>query len=267
MATDARTNDADRAPALEERLTADEARLEADERRLAADEALIEAEEAEIGENRLLSWFGIAIGGALLVAVTALVLSVVALKHDVRQIQYTAGDGSVGTAAIRDGAVTNQKLDVGAVSRSAIAGEAVGVREIEPNAITGALVARDSLTGADIREGTLRTVPAAGTARTATDSARLGGRPSQVYLSSVVDARVATTTDTRRYKGPLTARCPAGSRVISGGASIRGVMRGAAIVSSSPEQGAAWTASARVAGSPPRSWQLVVTAVCANGGK
>jgi hypothetical protein len=153
------------------------------------------------------------------------------------------------------------------VSRDAVAGEAIGGGEIEPNAITGGLVARDSLTGADIRVRTLKTVPVAATARKAEDSARLNGLPSRVFLSSVVDVRAASLLDARRIKGPLTAHCPAGSRVLSGGARIRGAVHGATIVSSAPEAGAGWTATARVVSSLARSWELVVTAICASGGE
>lgn len=270
MPGDVRTTGAGGVPALEDRLTADEARLAADERRLAADEARIEAEEEEISESRVIAWSGIALACVLIVAVTALVISVVALEDDVHTIRSFAAKDSVGTLAIRDGAVTAEKLASGSVSRDAVAGEAIGTQEMEPNAVTGALVAPNTLTGADIREGSLGSVPAAKratSAGTADDSGRLGGIPAPAFLSSVVDSRAVTGLNASSPKGPLTAHCPVGSRVISGGARIRGVIHGAAIVSNTPESGTAWTATARVAGSRPRPWQLVVTAICATGGK
>jgi hypothetical protein len=252
------------------RLAAVDQRLAAVEQRLSADEARIEAEEEEISESRVIAWSGIALACALIVAVTALVISVVALEDDVHTIRSFAGKDSVGTLAIRDGAVTTEKLATGSVSRDAVAGEAIGTHQIEPNAVTGALVAPNTLTGADIRESSLGTVPSAKKAKstgTADDAARLGGAPASAFLSSVVDARAATVVNASSPKGPLTARCPAGSRVISGGARIRGVLRGAAIVTNTPEAGTAWTATARVSGQEGRPWQLVVTAICATGGK
>jgi hypothetical protein len=269
MAGDTHTDDVRGVPELEQRLAADEARLASDEARLAADEARIEAEEIEVRENRIIAWFGVALALALVTAVTAVVISLVALHDDVGTIRNAAADDSVATTALQDGSVTTDKLADGAVTRAAVAGGAVGSGQLEPGAVTGAHVARDSLTGADIRERTLATVPAArtaATARTATDSARLGGLPSRVYLSALVDVRAASAIDARRIKGPVVARCPSGSRVISGGARVQGAASGAAIVTSAPEDGAAWTATARVARTPAPPWQLIVSAVCAEGG-
>ena len=172
--------------------------------------------------------------------------------------------------------VTTNKLASGSVSRNAVAGAAIGTEQIEPNSVTGALVAHDTLTGADIREGSLGTVPSAKTATsakqatsagTAEDSARLGGLSRSAFLASVVDTRAETVLNSSSPKGPLTAHCPVGSRVISGGARIRGVVRGAAIVSNTPDAATAWTATARVVAQQRRPWQLVVTAICATGGE
>jgi hypothetical protein len=270
MAGDARSDHMNGVPAIE-------ARLDADEARLSYDEARLEAEEAEVQENRIVAWFGVAIALVLVVAVTALVLSVFALRDDVGTMRRFSPAGSVGTLSLRDEAVTREKLAPGAVDRTALAGAAVGREQIAPGAvgreqiaagsIAGAQVARDALTGAAIKERTLGVVPAARTARTASDSARLGGLPSRVFLSSVVDVRIASGTDVRQVKGPLVARCPTGSRVLSGGARIRGAARGAAIVTNAPEQETGWTATARVSATPARTWQLVVSAVCADGGE
>ena len=267
MAGDTHTNDVQGVPEFEQRLAADEARLASDEARLAADEARIEVEEMEVRENRIVAWFGVALALALVIAVTAIVISLVALHDDVGTIRHAAADDSVATEALQDGSVTTAKLAGGAVTRSAVAGGAIGGGQLEAGAVTGTHVAPNSLTGADIREPTLTTVPAARTARTARDSARLGGLPSRVFLSAVVDVRASSTTDARRVKGPIVARCPTGSRVISGGASIQGAANGAAIVTSAPDDGAAWTATARVARTPAPSWRLIVSAVCAEGGE
>jgi hypothetical protein len=253
----------------EARLAADEARLSRDEARLSHDEARLEAEEAEVKENRIVAWFGVGLALALVVAVTALVLGLVAVQGDVGSIRRTAGDGSVDTSALQDDAVTAAKLAAGAVTADAMAGGAIGSAALAPRAVTGAHVARDTLTGADIRERSLRAVPSAreaGTAETAANAKQLGGLPARVYLSQVTNVRAATVTDARRVKGPLTARCPAGTRVIAGGAGIRGAVTGGALVRNEPEDGSGWTATARLA-SAQRAWQLVVTAICAAGGE
>jgi len=267
MAGDAHTSEAEGVPALEQRLADDEARLARDEVRLSHDEARLEAEEAEVRESRIVAWFGVGLALALVVAVTALVIGVVALNEDVSSIRRSAADDSVATAALEDGAVTSDKLAGRAVTQAAVAAGAIGPAQIQPGAIAGAHVARDSLTGADIRERALGVVPVARTARTALDATRLGGLPARVYLSAVADVRAASLTDARPTKGPLTARCPAGSRVISGGATIRGAVHGAALVANAPDGDSAWTATARVVRTSPPAWQLVVSAVCAQGGE
>jgi hypothetical protein len=251
---------------LEQRLTADEARLAADEARLARDEARLEAEHVEVQENRVVAWFGVGLALVLVVAVTALVIGLVALRGDVGSIRRAAAEDSVATQSLRDDAVTTEKLATGSVTRDDIASGAIGTAEIAPGQVTGAHVARNALTGADVSERSLGTVPSARRARSAGDAARLGGLPAHTYLAEVVDVSATTVTDSRRAKGPLLARCPAGTRVISGGAAIRGAVTGAALISNTPDHGTGWTATARVARGDTPAWRLVVTAVCATGG-
>ncbi len=252
---------------LEQRLAADEARLAADEARLARGEAELEAERVEIHENRIVAWFGVGLALALVVAVTALVIGLVALRGDVGSIRRAAAEDSVATQSLRDDAVTTEKLATGSVTRDDIASAAIGTAEIAPDQVTGAHVARNALTGADLSERSLRTVPSAREAREAVNATRLGGLPARVYLSQVSDVRAATPTDARPVKGPLAARCPAGSRVISGGAAIRGAAAGAALVANEPDDATGWTATARVVSRERPVWRLVVTAVCAAGGE
>jgi hypothetical protein len=193
MAGDVRTDGPGGVPALEARLASDEARL-------AADEARLEAEDREVRENRVVAWSGVAIALALAIAVTALVLAVVALRHDVGTLQQDTPASSVGTSSLRDDSVTADKLAPRAVGRDALAAQAVGAEQLAAGSVTGPAVA------------------------------------------------------------------DAGTRVLSGGARIRGAVSGAALVSNAPDAGTGWTATARVAATPPRTWQLVVSAVCAAGG-
>lgn len=263
MTTGAPRDDRGGAPALE-------ARLSADETRLARDEARLEIEEAEVRETRIVAWSGVGLALALVVAVTALIVSVIALSGDVGTIRRDTPADSVSTASLRDGAVTREKLADAAVDRVILAGGAVGADQLAPDAVTSPNVAANALTGADIKESSLHTVPAAQSAQsaqTAQESAHLGGLPSRAFLSSVVDVRIATAIDARAIKGPLVARCPAGSRVLSGGARIRGAVTGAALVTNAPDAGTGWTATARLASKPLRTWQLIVSAVCAEGGE
>jgi hypothetical protein len=253
----------------EERLTLDEQRLAVDEQRLLSDEARLEAEEQDVRENRIVAWLGVGLALAVTLAVVALVVAILAVRDDVAALGRSAPAGSVATESLRDESVTSEKLAAGAVTRDAIGGGAVAHAQLARDAVAGAQVAPDSLTGADILERTLATVPGATRAARASaagNAERLGGLPAGDYLSRVVDVRATSLTDAQIVKGPLIVRCPAGARVISGGAAIEGAARGAAIVDNAPAGATGWTATARVVRRPQPAWRLVVTAICARGG-
>jgi hypothetical protein len=256
---------------LAARLTADEARLLADEQRLLTDEARLEADEAQTGRSRFLSYSALALASTLAIAVTALVFAVVALRQDVGTLGRDAPDASVGTEALQTGSVTTDKLGTGAVGPAAVAPGAIGPAALAagaidsaalaPDAVTGAQVAPNALTGADVAERTLGRVP------TAQDAQRLGGTPAGAYVARPLAVSTTTTADTQRIKGPVVARCPAGTRVLSGGAAIHGAATGASLVRSEPDGVSAWTATARVTQSRMPRWRLEVSAVCASGGE
>jgi hypothetical protein len=243
--------------ALEMRLSEDETRLARDEALIAADEARLLRDEQRLAADerathlaRHLSVISVALAVVLAIAVTGLVLGVIALRGDVDAITNAAPDESVGTSAIQDAAVTADKLADGSV--------------------TAGKVRRDSLTGADVRESTLSTVPSARVsrrARSATDATRLGGSPPWAYLSRIETIDASSATDARATKGPLVARCPTWMRVISGGAVVEGAVRGVAIVRSAPDGPGAWSAVAQGQRSSTTPWRLVVSAVCATGGR
>ena len=252
--------------ALERRLARDEAVMAADEARLLEDEQRIGADERATRLARRLSVISAALAVALAIALAGLVLGVIALREDVDAIAGSAPENSVGTSSIRDSAVTAGKLADGSVTGAALAPSAVGGSQLRADAVTSASVRRDSLTGADIRESTLGRVAGARESLQADDAARLGGLPPARYLSGVeiVDAR--TPTDSSPTKGPLAARCPDGTRVVSGGAAVEGVVRDVAIVRSAPDGRAAWAAAANGPADATDAWRLVVTAVCVTGG-
>ena len=245
----------------EARLAVDEARLTRDEQRLLVDEARLEAEEELLEESRIVAWSGVGLGVVLAIAVAALVLAIIAVQDDIGAFKRSVPAGSVNTAAIRDASVTSDKLAAGAVGPDAVAGGAIGRQELASDAVAGAQVAPNALTGADIKESELHAVPAA------RDAARLGGVAAHRYLSQVFDVSATSLTDARPIKGPVTVQCPAGSRVISGGATIAGAARGASLVTNAPDGTHGWTATARVARSDEPPWRVVVTAICAVGGE
>jgi hypothetical protein len=239
--------------ALERRLTTDEARLARDEARLLSD-------ERRMRSNR---WLTLGLGIALAIAVTGLIVAILALRRDVHALSTAAPSGSVSTAAMQDDAVTSDKLAAGSVTAEELSDGSVGAAAIAPGAVGGAAVAGNSLTGATIRESTLGQVPSAGTAG---DSRKLAGQPASAYLSRLRTVRAESALDASRVKGPLSARCPGGYRVLSGGASVEGATHALAIGESAPQHGDQWVALARRYRPSKNEWRLVVTAICAMGG-
>ncbi|MFN8110939.1 MAG: hypothetical protein U0Y82_14005 [Thermoleophilia bacterium] len=283
----------DAVTALDDRLHADEARMARDEARLTEDERRLDLDERWLRRSWRLE---VAVMALLALTAGALAMSWFALHRDVQAVAKAAPkDNSVGTGAIRDSAVTAGKLADGSVTRakltrgaitggaivpgavgtSALAAAAVtrrnlangsvGPKKLVDNAVTGRAVAPDSLTAADINESTL-TVGQATRATTASNATALGGLAASRYVARVTLVRQSSTTSTLRSKGPITAWCPSGSRVIAGGASIDGGARGVALVTSTPDGSTGWTAEAAAAQQPTAAWRLVVTAICATGG-
>jgi hypothetical protein len=245
---------------LDVRLRREEARIRRDEARLAADEKLLTS-------NRYLASMAAVLGVMLALAVAGLVVALVALHRHVDVVARAAPrDHSVGTAALRDHAVTADKLAPGSVGSSALSAGAIGTGQLAAAAVTASRVAADGLTGEQIDEQTLAQVPAAARATRADDAGRLAGRGSSAYVSGVTTQRAASATDTGRTKGPVVAQCPAGRRIVGGGAAVDGVSSGVAIVRSSPDAND-WVAVASAYGRTGAPWRLVVTAICGAGGR
>lgn len=234
----------------EARLARDEALLVADEARLVRDEQRLAADEETARLARRLSVMSFALAAVLAIAMAGVVIGVIAVREDVHAISSAAPEDSVSTGSIEDAAVTTAKL----ADRSVTAGK----------------VRRDSLTGAEVRESTLTAVPrarVAQTARNAADATQLGGLSKWAYLSKIETTQASSATDTRAWKGPLTARCPFATHVVSGGAAVEGSVSGVAIVRSAPAGTEAWVAAASGGRRSTAPWRLVVHAICATGGR
>lgn len=253
-------------PSIEQRLARDEALIAADEARLLADEQRLAADERATRLARRVSLFGTGLAVVLAIAVAGLVLGVIAVREDIDAISNSAPEDSVASEAIRESAITTDKLADGSVTSAAVARDAIGGSELGDDAVTSDTVRRDSLTGADVRESTLGAVPSAWEAQRSGDAMRLGGLPRSAYVSGIETVEASTSTDTRPTKGPLAARCPDGKRVVSGGAAVEGLVRGVAILRSAPDGRGAWAATAEGPADATPGWRLVVTAVCAAGG-
>ena len=216
-------------------------------RRIARDEQRIAADERKIR----IDWW-MALGALILagLAITAIVLSVIALNRDIDAVaKAEPKENSVGTSAIQIGAVTAPKLAAGAVGTAALGAKGV----------TAAKVADNSLTGAQINESTLGQVP------TAANALKLGGIAPAAFVSGVKIVQAATDQTSAALKGPTVATCPSGSRVVGGGAEVQGASN-VALIESAPSGTSAWTAIAGSQGGSTPSWKLIVYAICATGG-
>ncbi len=132
---------------------------------------------------------------SMLVALAALFVALGGTTYAVTKLPKR----SVGPAQLKRNAVRTQHIKARNVTRSRIA----------RRAIDSSLVASNSLTGGDIREGTLGTVRNATNAASAADSAKVGGRTVQKF--SFVEAAPTAATTVLAVDGlTLTAVCDAG---------------------------------------------------------
>jgi hypothetical protein len=152
---------------------------------------------------------------------------------------------SVGALQLKNGAVTAPKL-----ARSSV---------------TTTAVANRSLLAADFAAGQLPAGPEgpagpAGSAGPAGPAGPAGVSGLQIVLAATSDADVDEHT--------VSANCPAGKRVIGGGAFTGGggARNGAALLSSYPSGDATWTAEAYENDTNVEPWHLRAYAICATVG-
>jgi hypothetical protein len=153
-------------------------------------------------------------------------------------------------------AATLPRNSVGAKQLKASAVERI---KIKKNAINDAKVQDESLTGTDIREGTLGKVPAAAAADSAVNA---GHANSSAALDKVTFKSAPGSAEASTVVG-VTVPCDAGQRAISGGAQSTDPAR-AYIVDSFPQPGgAAWTARVANPADPGGAAQtFTVYAIC-----
>lgn len=141
---------------------------------------------------------------------------------------------SVGTAQLKSSAVTNKKL--------------------APNAVTSAKVQNRSLLRADFATGQLPAGPAG-----PTGPAGPAGSPGLSGIERVESTSATNSTPSRT----ATITCPAGKRLVGGGARLNPALPQVALQQSFPDNDNVYRATAREIVGTGSTWSLTVFAVCA----
>jgi hypothetical protein len=168
----------------------------------------------------------------------ALVISCVALAIALGGTSYATvlqvPRNSVGPAQLKTAAVTNKK--------------------IAANAVTSAKVLNGSLVRADFRANSLPSGPAG-----PVGPAGPAGPPG---LSGVERVETTSPSNSTTTKSVFFA-CPAGKRLIGGGARVTGGSPRVALLTSFPDNDNIWRASAAETTATAASWSLTVYSICA----
>jgi hypothetical protein len=150
---------------------------------------------------------------ALFIALSGSALAVGLAKNSVRSAQIV--DGTVRTVDLKDAAVTGTK----------IAPNAVGPEQIAENAVSSAKVAPDSLTAQDLAPNSVTSSEVADQSLTADDLGPNSVGSSEIQAGAIRASElgpiIAVTNSTPVANGAnasVTATCPEGTTVISGGA-------------------------------------------------
>lgn len=140
---------------------------------------------------------------------------------------------SVGTAQLKSSAVTNGKL--------------------APNAVTSAKVRNRSLLRADFAAGQLPAGPAGPTGPTGP-----AGPPGVSGIERIESTSVSNSTASKT----ATITCPAGKRLLGGGARLNPVLPQVALQQSFPDNDNVYRTSAREIVGTGANWSVTVFAVC-----
>jgi hypothetical protein len=162
-------------------------------------------------------------------------------------------DGAVETPKLADDAVTTRKLADAAVKTAKVENGAIGEQKLAADAVNGEKVVDDSLSGADVDESTLEGV----------NAATLNGSAS--FIIDVESVQQTSSLNANDRKGPVTATCPDGTDVVSGGASIvteSGTKLPIVLTSSTSNAGNGWNAEAIELRPVEEGWGIRVIALC-----
>ena len=188
----------------------------------------------------------------------ATVLAGIALFVSLGGVSYGVAAGSINSREIENGTVQSRDVRDGGLQGRDIANGTVGTRDVRDGALRGIDVKDRSLGGADLADNTLgdREIN-----EPELDVQRLGGVDARRFVKNVRRVQTQTPSDPGTPKSAPPARCPAGKRVIGGGARIVAAAPVPVALTTNAPSGDGWEASA-YATAPTGNWQLVAVAIC-----
>ena len=159
---------------------------------------------------------------ALFAALTGSAIAAGVGKNTVRSPQIV--DGTIRTVDLRDNAVATGKIAPNAVAAGKIAPDAVDTTEIAENGVESSDVAPDSLVAGDLAASSVTSSEVADQSLTANDLGPDSVGSSELQSGSVRASELAGIVQVTNNipikagdNAAVTANCPAGTTVISGG--------------------------------------------------
>jgi hypothetical protein len=146
-------------------------------------------------------------------------------------------------------------LGGGAYAATALPANSVGTKQLKNNAVVSSKIKKHTITGADINESTLATVPSAKVADRATDAAA---------LDKITVKTAPGTAPAGSAANVATAKCDAGQHVIAGGVKLDNPGIGLVNDSYPDASATAWTAHVGngSSGSSAATLTFTVYAIC-----
>lgn len=188
----------------------------------------------------------------------ATVLAGIALFVSLGGVSYAVATGSINSREIQNGAVQSRDVRDGSLKGRDVANGTLRSRDIRDGVLSGLDVRDGSLAGADLAANAIgdREID-----EPQLDLNRLGGVSVTRFVKNVTRVETRTTNDAVTPKAAPAATCPAGKRLIGGGARVVAAAPVPVALTVNGPDGRAWTAAA-YATAPTGSWQLVNVAIC-----
>jgi hypothetical protein len=189
---------------------------------------------------------------------SALVLAGLALFISLGGVAFGVATGAITSREIANNTVQSRDVRDGSLQGRDIANRGLRSRDVQDGTLGGVDVRDGSLAGADLATNALgdREVD-----EPQLDINRLGGVGATRYVKNVVRVETSTANDAATPKVAPPASCPAGKRLIGGGARVVAAAFVPVALAVNAPDGNAWHASA-FATAPTGNWQLVNVAIC-----